>query len=62
MAAAKAANFFEMVSIFELVRDEAKKFRKKVLGARARQKKYRNRQTVKFFDTIYGWVCIFSFS
>ena len=31
----KLQTFFEMVSIFELVRDEAKNFRKTVSGARA---------------------------
>ena len=48
-AAAKTANFFEMVSIFEFMRVESKKIRKTVLGARARQKiievKICNRQT-----------------
>ena len=32
--------FFELVSIFEPVRDKAKNFRKTVLGARARQNRY----------------------
>ena len=31
--------FFEMVSDFEFMRDEVKKFRKMVSGARARQKR-----------------------
>ena len=45
----KLQTFFEMVSIFEFMRVEAKKIRKTVLGARARQKiievKICNRQT-----------------
>ena len=36
----KLSTFFELVSIFELIRVEAKKFRKTVSEARARQKKY----------------------
>ena len=64
----KLQTFFDMVSIFELVRDEAKNFRNMVSGARARQKKYCrfslqiDRQSDKFFDTIYGGVWNFSSS
>ena len=48
--AAKVADFFEMASIFEFMRVEAKKIRKMVLGASARQKKYcRFRVCVDFF-------------
>ena len=63
-----------MVLIFLFMRDEANNFRKTVLGAHARQKKYRSkfvtdiqtdrqtdRQTDKFFDTIYGGYVDFFF-
>ena len=57
--AAKVANFFEMISIFEFMRDEGKNFRKMVSGARARQKKYCQFNRQIFWHRIQGCVDFF---
>ena len=49
----KLQTFFEMVLIFEFMRDETKNFRKTVLAARARQKKY----IYKCVNDVAGYHC-----